>query len=192
MKSVLPHLKKSWSRYPILEIQNYEHDPNKPMSDFILDVINKYNKNFNTPTITKLKKKQVSTMGSRRSFIDMWGLCRNYYKGCTLEEVCKAVLDLAKDKKIYGNWFCQTINRYVFSDMPNTYESYSIRPDRLNVSGDIQLSHMLEELGYTKNDFLIKKEEAPNNAKLKQSGQGLYYQIRNQWMQQTRRSAILG
>lgn len=181
MKSVLPHLKKSWSRYPVLEIQNYEHDPNKPMSDFILDVINKYNKNFNTPTITKLKKKQVSTMGSRRSFIDMWGLCRNYYKGCTLEEVCKAVLDLAKDKKIYGNWFCQTINRYVFSDMPNTYESYSIRPDRLNISGDIQLSHMLEELGYTKNDFLIKKEEAPNNAKLKQSGQGLYYQIRNTW-----------
>lgn len=159
MKSVLPHLKKSWSRYPILEIENYEHDPSKPMSDFILDVIHKYNKKNTTSTITKVKKKKVSYARSRRSFIDMWGLCRNYYKGCTLEEVCTTMLDLAKDKKIYGNWFCSTINRYVFSDIPNPYESYSIRPDRLNMSGDIHLNHMLEELGYTKDDFLIKKEE---------------------------------
>jgi hypothetical protein len=159
MQNVIPHLKKSWSRYPILEIKNYEHNPEQSISDFILDVITKHNKNNKTPTITKLNKKQVSTMNSRRSFIDMWGLCRNYYKGCTLEEVCITMLDLVKDKKIYGNWFCQTINRYVFSDMPNSFEPYSMRFDRVNLNGTIRLEHMIEELGYTKEDFLIKKGE---------------------------------
>lgn len=172
MNTLLEEVKKVWSRYPLLEINGYTHNPEKSIKDFIEEVFLVHNESLNSVTIKKKSKNTVSHFGSKRSFVDMWGLCRNYYKGCSLEEVCKAMFDLVKEEKIYGNWFCETVKRYVFSPHKNEYEDTNLRKARILLNKyDSNIYKLAEELGYKEEDFKRKKTEpAPVKKGLFSSG----------------------
>lgn len=160
---VVDSLKKTWSRYPLLEIKSYKHNPNTELKEFIDKLINDYNNKVGMETVTKKTKEVVSYRGSKRSFIDMWGLCRNYYPGTSIEDFLKACFELVKEEKIYGNWFCHTINRYVFGGTRPAYDSYNLREDKLRLDGSIRMKDLLAELGYDYEEFRhkppVKKQE---------------------------------
>lgn len=136
-------LEKRWRRYPILEIQNYNHDTNTPVKKFIEDIFLKYNSNPNHRSLVKTTKEQMGYTGAKRSFIDIFGLCRNYYKGVTLEEVSRSLFELCKEEKIWGNWFCDTINRYVFSTHPSWTR---LNKHKVSLDGDYWIDDMLKDL----------------------------------------------
>lgn len=159
MAQVLDSLKKTWSRYPVLKLDNYEHSEKDSLKTFIDNLINKYNKNHKHVTLTKKNNQPVSYPNSKRSFIDMWGLCRNYYPEVEFKEFIQTCLELVKEQKIFGNWFCHTINRYVFSDTKPPYDSHNLREDKLRLDGTFRIKDLISELGYDYDDFKYIKPE---------------------------------
>lgn len=140
-------LEKRWRSYPLLVIHNYEHDKKTPMKQFILDVFTKYNTTTGHETYTKKTYNRISYRGSKRSFIDIFGLCRNYYRGVKLKDVILTMMELADEGRIHGWWFCETIRRYVFDIYPHPYSGKKINSGfYVSTKGDIKVIDILNEL----------------------------------------------
>lgn len=51
----------------------------------------------------------------RRSLTDIYGLCKNYYPNCTIDEVVMILIKLLDEKIIVGS-YCTTTHLFVFHD----------------------------------------------------------------------------
>lgn len=139
----------------------------KDVKSFIYSFISDYNYRFNT-YIYNNKDNEIGAFHCYerrfRSFHDMWGLVKTYYKGTKFEDFVRVIFELSAEKKIKGKWLCGTIRKYVFTKAPSEqhpyerWEQYSLRHCHVLYNKPILIESIYKCLGFKLEDFLTEKK----------------------------------
>jgi hypothetical protein len=180
-EKVVAHVKEEIKKYPLIERLEKEFDKHPQLrlskflkkkikgftlKEFIDSFINEYNLEYETRVISSNTDEETS--GSMRSIQDIYSICKYYYPEAKLKDVFQGIFELASENKIFGKWYCHTINKFVFSEKHTAYDKFTIRKDTFISRVNITTYDVFRELGFKQSNFInngynnTKKTESYN------------------------------